>query len=152
MCPSLCLRLWFVDAFKRERRALACPFSPLNLPDSSIFRLSSSSDLSPNHHTYVSTTRFFIKLDSQRSKLPLNCLVQITMAPSKAGAAAAPFEKEERVLCFHHDMLYEAKILDSRPTENGQSFQYRIHYKGWKNTVSSSFLISYSELLRLLNP
>ncbi|KIN02489.1 hypothetical protein OIDMADRAFT_159912 [Oidiodendron maius Zn] len=56
------------------------------------------------------------------------------MAPSKAGAAAAPFEKEERVLCFHHDMLYEAKILDSRPTENGQSFQYRIHYKGWKNT------------------
>lgn len=61
------------------------------------------------------------------------------MAPSKAGAAAAPFEKEERVLCFHHDMLYEAKILDSRPTENNQSFQYRIHYKGWKNTVSLPF-------------
>jgi mortality factor 4-like protein 1 len=60
------------------------------------------------------------------------------MAPSKAGAAVAPFEKEERVLCFHHDMLYEAKILDSRPTENNQSFQYRIHYKGWKNTVSPS--------------
>lgn len=63
------------------------------------------------------------------------------MAPSKAGAAVAPFEKEERVLCFHHDMLYEAKILDSRPTENNQSFQYRIHYKGWKNTVSLCHLV-----------
>jgi mortality factor 4-like protein 1 len=62
------------------------------------------------------------------------------MAPSKAGAAVPPFEKEERVLCFHHEMLYEAKILDSRLTENGQSFQYRIHYKGWKNTVSTPFL------------
>jgi hypothetical protein len=62
------------------------------------------------------------------------------MAPSKAGAAVAPFEKEERVLCFHHDMLYEAKILDSRPTENSQSFQYRIHYKGWKNTVSLFYI------------
>lgn len=54
------------------------------------------------------------------------------MAPSKS--AAAPFSKDERVLCFHHDMLYEAKVLDSRPTQDNQSWQYKIHYKGWKNT------------------
>lgn len=58
------------------------------------------------------------------------------MAPSKSAAATAPFSKDERVLCFHHDMLYEAKVLDSRPTEDNTSWQYRIHYKGWKNTVS----------------
>jgi mortality factor 4-like protein 1 len=54
------------------------------------------------------------------------------MAPSKA--ANPPYSKDERVLCFHHEMLYEAKILDCRQTEDNQSWQYRIHYKGWKNT------------------
>ena len=58
------------------------------------------------------------------------------MAP-KASVPTPPFSKDERVLCFHHDMLYEAKVLDSRPTEDG-SWQYKIHYKGWKNTVSLS--------------
>jgi mortality factor 4-like protein 1 len=57
------------------------------------------------------------------------------MAPSKPAAATAPYAKDERVLCFHHEMLYEAKILDVRPTEDNQSWQYKIHYKGWKNTV-----------------
>ncbi|KFY73295.1 hypothetical protein V499_06612 [Pseudogymnoascus sp. VKM F-103] len=52
------------------------------------------------------------------------------MAPAKA---VAPFAKDERVLCFHHEMLYEAKVLDSRATDGG-SWQYKIHYKGWKNT------------------
>ncbi|OBT74287.1 hypothetical protein VF21_07371 [Pseudogymnoascus sp. 05NY08] len=53
------------------------------------------------------------------------------MAPAKA---VAPFAKDERVLCFHHEMLYEAKVLDSRATTDGGSWQYKIHYKGWKNT------------------
>ena len=60
------------------------------------------------------------------------------MAP-KSAAAVAPFSKDERVLCFHHDMLYEAKVLNSRrPPDDPQSasWQYKIHYKGWKNTVS----------------
>lgn len=56
--------------------------------------------------------------------------------PPKAASAAPPFEKDKKVLCFHLDMLYEAKVLDYRPTEDGQSWMYRIHYKGWKNTVS----------------
>lgn len=62
----------------------------------------------------------------------------IVMAPTKATttatAATAPYAKEERVLCFHHEMLYEAKVLDCKATDDGQSWQYKIHYKGWKNT------------------
>ncbi|TVY31091.1 Chromatin modification-related protein, partial [Lachnellula hyalina] len=57
------------------------------------------------------------------------------MAPSKSAAAAPPFSKNERVLCFHHDMLYEAVVLESRATEDNTSWQYKIHYKGWKHTV-----------------
>ncbi|RDW75567.1 hypothetical protein BP5796_06388 [Coleophoma crateriformis] len=56
------------------------------------------------------------------------------MAPSKAAqAAVAPFQKDERVLCFHGEILYEAKVLDTRQTEGG-NWQYYIHYKGWKRT------------------
>ena len=59
-------------------------------------------------------------------------LAFVVMAPTKA--ATAPYAKDEKVLCFHHEMLYEAKVLETRPTEDGTSWQYRIHYKGWKNT------------------
>jgi mortality factor 4-like protein 1 len=45
-----------------------------------------------------------------------------------------PFQKDERVLCFHHEMLYEAKILDIMDAENGEGWQYKIHYKGWKSS------------------
>jgi hypothetical protein len=61
------------------------------------------------------------------------------MAPSKA---AAPFTKDERVLCFHLDMLYEAKVLDARPGDEPSTWEYKIHYKGWKNTVSQSHFTS----------
>jgi mortality factor 4-like protein 1 len=57
------------------------------------------------------------------------------MAPAKPAAATSPYSKDEKVLCFHHDMLYEAKILDVRSTGDSPSWQYKIHYKGWKNTV-----------------
>jgi mortality factor 4-like protein 1 len=52
------------------------------------------------------------------------------MAPPKQ--AQAPFSKDERVLCFHMEMLYEAKILDVQQGDNGEGWQYKIHYKGWK--------------------
>jgi mortality factor 4-like protein 1 len=62
------------------------------------------------------------------------------MAPTKA--ATPPFSKDERVLCFHHEMLYEAKILDVKQADaneqeagsktDGPQWQYKIHYKGWK--------------------
>src|SRR4051794_12968809 len=53
------------------------------------------------------------------------------MAP-KQQPPQAPFSKDERVLCFHMEMLYEAKILDVQPGDNGDGWQYKIHYKGWK--------------------
>ncbi|KAL9089082.1 MAG: hypothetical protein Q9165_005895 [Trypethelium subeluteriae] len=55
------------------------------------------------------------------------------MAPANAPAYA----KDEKVLCFHHELLYEAKVLESKavdPTDKKTSYQYRVHYKGWKNT------------------
>ena len=55
------------------------------------------------------------------------------MAPSSK-QPQPPFSKDERVLCFHMEMLYEAKILDVKPGENGGGWQYKIHYKGWKSS------------------
>ncbi|KAJ9623614.1 Esa1p-associated factor [Taxawa tesnikishii (nom. ined.)] len=50
---------------------------------------------------------------------------------------APAFAKDEKVLCFHHELLYEAKVLESRPVDPNDkktAYQYRVHYKGWKNT------------------
>ncbi|MCJ1428593.1 Esa1p-associated factor, partial [Sticta canariensis] len=55
------------------------------------------------------------------------------MAPSSHQAYA----KDERVLCFHHELLYEAKVLESKlsdPADRKSAPQYLVHYKGWKNT------------------
>lgn len=54
------------------------------------------------------------------------------MAPQKQ--PQPPFHVNERVLCFHMEMLYEAKILDIQPAEKGEGWQYKIHYKGWKSS------------------
>lgn len=54
------------------------------------------------------------------------------MAPPKQ--QVPPFSKDERVLCFHMDMLYEAKVLDVMANDNGEGWQYKIHYKGWKSS------------------
>lgn len=59
------------------------------------------------------------------------------MAPSKAAEPTAPFAKDEKILCFHGPVLYEAKILDLRHVNS--AWQFKIHYKGWKNTVSEFF-------------
>lgn len=64
------------------------------------------------------------------------------MAPSKANAPE--YSKDEKVLCFHLELLYEAKVLDVKPkdpNDKGDGYVYKIHYKGWKNTyVLPSFL------------
>jgi mortality factor 4-like protein 1 len=47
------------------------------------------------------------------------------------------FYKDEVVLCFHGDIMYEAKILELRlsdPEDRRSPYEYRVHYKGWKNT------------------
>ncbi|EMC95094.1 hypothetical protein BAUCODRAFT_35082 [Baudoinia panamericana UAMH 10762] len=57
------------------------------------------------------------------------------MAPSSSTQPL--YHKDEKVLCFHHDLLYEAKVLESKvkdPSDKKDGFMYRVHYKGWKNT------------------
>ncbi|XPS71876.1 Esa1p-associated factor [Ascochyta lentis] len=57
------------------------------------------------------------------------------MAP--APATEASYRKDEKVFCFHHELLYEAKVTDVKPNEGDDKktgFQYKVHYKGWKNT------------------
>ncbi|KAL8763249.1 MAG: hypothetical protein Q9184_000889 [Pyrenodesmia sp. 2 TL-2023] len=44
------------------------------------------------------------------------------------------FDKDEKVLCFHGELLYEAKILEVEREHSTAPFRYRVHYKGWKNT------------------
>ena len=63
------------------------------------------------------------------------------MAPSASQQPA--YNKDERILCFHHELLYEAKVLDSKlsdPTDKKSQILYRIHYRGWKNTYVSDVL------------
>ncbi|KAJ5375077.1 Chromo domain/shadow [Penicillium concentricum] len=52
-------------------------------------------------------------------------------------APISMYSKDEKVLCFHHEILYDAKILDVRhkdSTDKKSPFEYQVHYKGWKNT------------------
>ncbi|BDD58264.1 Esa1p-associated factor [Monascus purpureus] len=70
------------------------------------------------------------------------------MAPT----AHASYQKDEKVLCFHHEILYEAKILDVRhsdPSDKKSPHEYLVHYKGWKNTwddwVSQDRLRKFTE-------
>ncbi|KAI9030028.1 MRG-domain-containing protein [Phycomyces nitens] len=47
------------------------------------------------------------------------------------------FEENERVLCYHGPLLYEAKVLEKQWMEEGTEHpgsHYLIHYKGWKQT------------------
>ncbi|KAI0484398.1 MRG-domain-containing protein [Xylariaceae sp. FL0804] len=55
------------------------------------------------------------------------------MAPPKQ-ERAPPYSKDEKVLSFHGDLMYDAKIMDVKvePGKKADEAQYRIHYKGWK--------------------
>ena len=46
------------------------------------------------------------------------------MAPMKA-----KFADNEKLLCYHGPLLYEAKCVKSK--KDGNSFSYFIHYQGW---------------------
>lgn len=59
----------------------------------------------------------------------------VNMAP--AAASEPGYSKDEKTLCFHHELLYEAKILEVKvldPSDKKSGYQYKVHYKGWKNT------------------
>ncbi|KAF5606723.1 chromatin modification-related eaf3 [Fusarium subglutinans] len=64
------------------------------------------------------------------------------MAPARQQPAPPPFSKDEKVLCFHMDMLYEAKIMDVQLGEKpSDGYKYKVHYKGWKNTWDDWVLV-----------
>lgn len=47
------------------------------------------------------------------------------------------YSKDEKTLCFHGELLYEAKVLETKlkdPNEKNGPHMFRVHYKGWKNT------------------
>lgn len=69
------------------------------------------------------------------SELSLSKTRSIIMAPSSASQPA--YGKDEKVLCFHHELLYEAKVTDSKvkdPNDKNGGFMYQVHYKGWKKS------------------
>ena len=57
------------------------------------------------------------------------------MAPQSSDTKPV-YQKDEKVFCFHGELLYEAKITDLRrsdPKDTKSPFEYKIHYRGWKN-------------------
>ncbi|RDA94894.1 hypothetical protein CP533_4324 [Ophiocordyceps camponoti-saundersi (nom. inval.)] len=57
------------------------------------------------------------------------------MPPTRQQQQAPPFSKDEKVLCFHMDMLYEAKIMEVQlRNKPGEGYRFKVHYKGWKST------------------
>lgn len=100
--------------------ALSVFTSPLHLPTTS---LASS----------VSTPLTFVSLDFVLQEDHNNLIIIMAPASSSTGL----FHKDEKALCFHHELLYEAKVLDAKPVDASDKkgpWQYRVHYKGWKNT------------------
>jgi len=59
------------------------------------------------------------------------------MAPAAAAESRPMYQKDEKALCFHGELLYEAKVLEVRrqdTKDKNSPYEYRVHYKGWKNT------------------
>ena len=66
------------------------------------------------------------------------CCATTSNMPSAATAASQPmYQKDEKTLCFHGELLYEAKVLEVRRIDSKDKtspHEYRVHYKGWKNS------------------
>ncbi len=50
-----------------------------------------------------------------------------------SGPSKPKFSDNEKVLCYHGPLLYEAKCVRSRADKSGSAgeFQYYVHYQGW---------------------
>ena len=73
-------------------------------------------------------------------------------------APTTTFTQNERVLCYHGPMIYEAKILkidnwDEATTRTGSvGPHFFVHYKGWKQTrVSVTFPLNDAQFLMSLS-
>ena len=75
-------------------------------------------------------------------------------ARSIMSASTTTFTQNERVLCYHGPMIYEAKILkidnwDETSSRTGTfGPHFFVHYKGWKQTrVPIAFPLDYAQCL-----
>jgi hypothetical protein len=109
------------------------PTSPHKYPPDNIDRQTSGS----NHTDLFVLCEDWCATDHCSFKLTVEIEVpEVAMAPS-TGASVAAYSKDEEVFCFHHELLYDAKVLELRRTDEKDKtspFKYRVHYKGWKNT------------------
>ncbi|PPQ71165.1 hypothetical protein CVT26_011026 [Gymnopilus dilepis] len=74
---------------------------------------------------------------------------------STTAAPTLTYNNQERVLCYHGPLIYEAKVLktknfdESSTSTGGVGIHYLVHYKGWKQTwdewVPASRLLKYTE-------
>jgi len=64
-------------------------------------------------------------------------------------AEATTFDEGEKVLCYHHGLLYEAKVLklDTDKGAGPSQVQYFVHYNGWKKTWDE--WVPESQLLKI---
>ena len=66
-----------------------------------------------------------------------------------ASSSTPTFTSNERVLCYHGPLIYEAKVLKAETWDETNSLSgsygphYFVHYKGWKQTAVSSLLRVY---------
>ena len=69
-----------------------------------------------------------------------------TMANSNSSTPPASFSINERVLCYHGPLIYEAKILKQEHFDESNLLtgevgpHFFVHYKGWKQTYA--FIVS----------
>jgi len=71
----------------------------------------------------------------------------LRMAPAAAAESRPMYQKDEKALCFHGELLYEAKVLEVRrqdTKDKNSPYEYRVHYKGWKNTWVPTSLLELS--------
>lgn len=97
----------------------------------------------PNNHyihhrvLHISTPPIHSRTDTANHWRPAE-RSQTGKIPKMAPSSSTPqYAKDEKVLCFHGELLYEAKVLDTKvkdPNDRKDGFMYRVHYKGWKNT------------------
>jgi mortality factor 4-like protein 1 len=76
-----------------------------------------------------------------------------TPSSGQTGTPSAPtinpgkseYDVNEKVLCFHGPLIYEAKVLKTLFMEEPSTvtgvagWHYFVHYKGWKQTYVDSF-------------
>lgn len=98
---------------------------------------------------------FWLGSKARFSPAPPSALLvvsQTSMATTTA-TSAPQYSAQERVLCYHGPLVYEAKVLKTKNFDEASTLtgvvgpHYLVHYKGWKQTWDE--WVPESRLLRL---